>query len=44
MAAREGYNAYLKANRVQAGVVSYDLVVQLVLGSAFDRNGNPVMR
>jgi len=44
MAAREGYNAYLKANRVQAGVVSYDLVVQLVLGSAFDQNGNPVMR
>lgn len=44
IAAREGYNAYLKANRVHAGVVSYDLVVQLVLGSAFDRNGNPILR
>lgn len=44
IAAREGYNAYLKANRVPAGVVSYDLVVQLVLGTAFDPNGNPVMR
>ena len=44
MAAREGYNAYLKANRVRAGVVSYDLVVQLVLGTAFDERGNPVLR
>lgn len=44
MAARQGYNAYLKANRVHAGVVSYDLVVQLVLGTAFDQSGNPVMR
>jgi hypothetical protein len=43
-AARQGYDAYLKANRVQAGVVSYDLVVQLVLGTAFNENGNPVMR
>jgi hypothetical protein len=44
LAAREGYNAYLKANRVQAGVVSYDLVVQLVLGTALDEGGNPVLR
>jgi hypothetical protein len=43
-AARQGYDTYLKANRVRAGVVSYDLVVQLVLGTAFDERGNPVLR
>jgi hypothetical protein len=43
-AARESYDAYLRANRVKAGIVSYDLVVQLVLGTAFDQRGNPVLR
>jgi Protein of unknown function (DUF3810) len=43
-AARGGYDAYLKANRVHAGIVSYDLVVQLILGTAFDRTGNPILR
>ena len=43
-AARESYDAYLKANRVRAGVVSYDLVVQLVLGRAFSDRGDPVLR
>ncbi len=44
LAAREGYDTYLKANRVRAGVVSYDLVVQLVLGTAFTDRGDPVLR
>ena len=44
IAAREGYDTYLKANRVRAGVVSYDLVVQLVLGTAFDARGDPILR
>ena len=43
-AAREAYDTYLKANRVQAGVVSYDLVVQLILGTAYDARGNPLPR
>ena len=43
-AAREAYDKYLKANRVQAGVVSYDLVVQLILGTAYDARGNPLPR
>lgn len=40
-AAREGYDKYLKANRVERGVESYDAVVQLILGTALDLNGNP---
>jgi hypothetical protein len=44
LAAREGYDTYLKANRVRAGVVSYDLVVQLVLGTALDAHGDPILR
>jgi len=43
-AAREGYDKYLKANRVERGVESYDAVVQLILGTEFDREGNPRMR
>jgi hypothetical protein len=44
MAAREGYDTYLKANRVRAGIDSYDLVVQLVLGTALDARGDPILR
>lgn len=44
LAAREGYDTYLKANRVRAGIVSYDLVVQLVLGTALDARGDPILR
>lgn len=40
-AARETYDGYLKANRVEAGVESYDLVVQLILGTELDSEGNP---
>jgi hypothetical protein len=43
-AARQGYDTYLKANRVERGVESYDAVVQLILGADFDARGNPRMR
>jgi Protein of unknown function (DUF3810) len=43
-AARETYDRYLKANRVERGVESYDGVVQLILGTSFDRDGNPILR
>ena len=43
-AARETYDGYLKANRVEAGVASYDLVVQLILGTELDGEGNPRRR
>jgi hypothetical protein len=44
LAAREGYDKYLKANRVELGVESYDAVVQLILGTQFDGEGNPRLR
>lgn len=43
-AAREGYDKYLKANRVERGIESYDAVVQLILGSELDAQGNPRVR
>ncbi len=43
-AAREGYDKYLKANRVEKGIESYDAVIQLILGSEFDASGNPRLR
>jgi hypothetical protein len=43
-AARQGYDKYLKANRVERGVESYDAVVQLLLGTRLDQNGNPRFR
>jgi Protein of unknown function (DUF3810) len=43
-AARESYDKYLKANRVQAGVESYDLMLQLILGTPTDARGNPILR
>ena len=43
-AAREGYDKYLKANRVEKGVESYDAVVQLILGTVSDSHGNPRLR
>jgi hypothetical protein len=44
LAARQGYDKYLKANRVERGVESYDAVVQLILGTGLDQNGNPRLR
>jgi hypothetical protein len=43
-AAREGYDRYLKANRVERGIESYDAVVQLILGVQLDAAGNPRLR
>ena len=43
-AAREGYDRYLKANRVERGIESYDAVVQLILGAELDAAGNPRLR
>ena len=43
-AAREGYDKYLKANRVERGIESYDAVVQLILGTEVDAAGNPRLR
>ena len=43
-AAREGYDRYLKANRVERGIESYDAVVQLILGTELDAAGNPRLR
>jgi hypothetical protein len=43
-AAREGYDRFLKANRVERGVESYDAVVQLILGTQLDPTGNPLFR
>lgn len=43
-AARESYDRYLKANRVEKGIASYDAVVQLILGAPLDPDGNPRLR
>jgi hypothetical protein len=43
-AARDVYDSYLKANRVERGIESYDAVVRLVLGSTFDEDWKPRMR
>ncbi|PYR91252.1 MAG: hypothetical protein DMF84_18290 [Acidobacteria bacterium] len=44
VAARETYDRYLKANRVTEGIESYDAVLQLILGTAFDANWTPRLR
>jgi len=46
-ASRAGYALYdrfLKANRVEAGVRSYGEVLRLLLGTAFNEDGSPVLR
>jgi hypothetical protein len=43
-AARESYDRYLKANRVERGIESYDAVLQLILGTEVDPSGNPRLR
>lgn len=43
-AARRVYDGYLKANRVESGVKSYDEVVALVAGTRFDAAGRPLLR
>jgi hypothetical protein len=44
VAARQGYDTYLKANRVERGIESYDEVVQLILGTELDAEGYPRRR
>ena len=44
LAAQRGYDAYLKGNRVEKGIESYDAVVQLILGTALDGEGYPRLR
>ena len=46
-ASRAGYAVYdrfLKANRVRAGVRSYNEVLRLLLGTRFNPDGSPVLR
>jgi hypothetical protein len=43
-AARDVYDSYLKANRVEAGIANYDLVVRLLLGTSFGDGWTPRMR
>ena len=46
-ASRAGYAVYdrfLRANRVQAGIRSYDEVLRLLLGTRFTEEGVPVLR
>ena len=43
-AARGAYDAYLRANRVEEGIASYNAVVRLMLGTTYDRQWVPRMR
>lgn len=43
-ATRIVYDRFLKANRVEAGIESYDAVVRLVLGTMFRTDFQPVLR
>jgi hypothetical protein len=44
VAARGAYDTYLRANRVEEGIASYNAVVRLMLGVAFDDQWNPRAR
>ena len=41
VAARGAYDTYLRANRVDEGIASYNAVVRLMLGVTFDGDWNP---
>jgi Protein of unknown function (DUF3810) len=43
-AARDVYDSYLKANRVERGIASYDAVVRLALGVRFDEGWRPRLK
>jgi hypothetical protein len=43
-AASQSYDKYLKANRVSAGIRSYDAVLQLILGTGFDDGWRPRLK
>jgi len=42
--ARGAYDTYLRANRVEEGIASYNAVVRLMLGASFDSQWNPQLR
>jgi hypothetical protein len=42
--ARGAYDTYLRANRVDEGIASYNAVVRLMLGASFDAQWNPQLR
>lgn len=42
--ARGVYDSYLKANRVEEGIRSYDAALRLMLGTRFQENWKPVLR
>jgi len=42
-AAREVYDSYLKANRIEEGIASYDVVLELILGTRFESGWKPVL-
>ena len=44
VAARGAYDTYLRANRVDEGIASYNAVVRLMLGVAFDASWKPQPR
>lgn len=43
-AARDVYDSYLKANRVEEGIASYGAALQLMLGTRFEQNWTPVRK
>lgn len=43
-AARNAYNSYLRANRVEEGIESYDAVLRLMLGAPLDARWTPALR
>jgi hypothetical protein len=43
-AAREVYDSYLRANRVEEGIASYDLAVRLMLGTTYEAGALPRLR
>jgi hypothetical protein len=43
-AARGVYDSYLRANRIEEGIANYGVVLQLMLGTAFDEGFRPRLR
>jgi hypothetical protein len=43
-AARGVYDSYLKANRIEEGIASYEVALQLMLGTSFDADWTPKLR
>jgi Protein of unknown function (DUF3810) len=43
-AARGAYDKYLRANRIEEGIASYNAVVRLMLGTSFDPSWKPKLR